>query len=87
MSVRDGSNRKQKSGDFWYKTDFSVFDNNNIIVGNAFFAKGPKLGHLNGADVKTIKQEAWFTDRDTTLTGSVDFDDVIFKNDINVDVS
>ena len=67
-----------------------VFDNNNnnnIIVGNAFFAKGPKLGHLNGADVKTIKQEAWFTDQDTTLIGSVDFDDVIFKNDINVDVS
>lgn len=36
--------------------------------------------------VQDIKENAWFSDEQTNIIGTITFDEVIFKKDIRVDV-
>ncbi|RZC40837.1 uncharacterized protein BDFB_005868, partial [Asbolus verrucosus] len=67
------------------KFAMAEIDSKNLIVdGCAFFVKGPDVKKINNIDVDNIWNYAWFNDKDSTLTDYVEFGNIIFKNDIDV---
>ncbi|KAF5285037.1 hypothetical protein FQR65_LT02349 [Abscondita terminalis] len=57
---------------------------NLLIKGNVFFVKGPEVNTINQVPIRHLLDTVWFADRNCEITGEMEFENVIFQEDVTV---
>ncbi|XP_031339518.1 uncharacterized protein LOC116168016 [Photinus pyralis] len=55
------------------------------VNGNVYFAKGPKINLINDHSLKQLLDSAWLKNQNASISGVLEFDTIIFEDDLSVD--
>lgn len=58
-----------------------------MFLGNAIFAKGPRVKQINDTDLQNILERSWFKDQSVNISGNIEFENTTIFNNLNLTVS